>query len=935
MVGEWVYHAVMGFAEPLERAAELEQLSGSLAAARDGRGQVCVIEGPSGVGKSRLLDACADSAAALGMRTVRARSSELTRDYPFGVARSLFEASLIRAAPELRAEFMRGPAVLAEPVFGEGRAPDEFGVIHGLYWLTVNLAEHRPMAILIDDVHWADDFTLRFLIYLAERIDDVPVAIFVAIRSGDPYAESQLIGHLWEAASAPPIHPAELSESAVEELLVDELPNHHIDAELVQTVLRDTGGNPLFVVAVADAIRAGEDTAIATPESVRRHVVRRLARLNPAARELSKAASVLGDEAALIDAARLAGLEKDIGLVAAEELVDAQVLAVANPVMFAHRIIRMAIYSVLEPGERLALHSYAAKLLAARRSEPEAVAEHLLKSGPIDEAWALAALHDAGRAAARKGAPAAAIRYLRRAVDTADLNGLPPRLLIDLGLAEAAAGEPISLDRFEQALELVTEPGERADALYSLGQTLHTIGRYPEASATFRRGAALFESGDPQVRLRFEGAAWSAEYFLTTPAQRMQLYAVDQDHTRDGPGTRMVLAVQSLQEAVFVPPAQWGGDLAVRALGDGVLLAEQTSQGPSVNLAVLALLYAGRLIEAQAAADATVRDARERGALLAHVEASYVRSFVLYARGQIAEAAADAQAAVDGMNWRWHGHPHRAVAALLDCMVERDELDEAARLIERAERELPAPTGRGISALLYRVRARVHLRRRNLDAARRDVEAAADAVRDFGAINPAAFPLQSLTGVIAHVAGDDVRARSLIEEEVRLAQLFEVPIGLGVALRRRALTETGGQALETLQEAIRVLEGTEAKLELARAHAALGRLLRRAGQRVSARSHLLTGLDLAYRGGATGLEAELREELMAAGARPRRPAVTGVDSLTPTELRVAQLAAQGLSNRGIAELIFVSRNTIAWHLRNIYRKLQVESREQVKQRIQT
>ena len=138
-----------------------------------------------------------------------------------------------------------------------------------------------------------------------------------------------------------------------------------------------------------------------------------------------------------------------------------------------------------------------------------------------------------------------------------------------------------------------------------------------------------------------------------------------------------------------------------------------------------------------------------------------------------------------------------------------------------------------------------------------------------------------------------------------------------------------------MQEAIRVLEGTEAKLELARAHAAPGRLLRRAGQRVSARSHLLTGLDLAYRGGATGLEAELREELMAAGARPRRPAVTGVDSLTPTELRVAQLAAQGLSNRGIAELIFVSRNTIAWHLRNIYRKLQVESREQVKQRIQT
>ena len=172
-------------------------------------------------------------------------------------------------------------------------------------------------------------------------------------------------------------------------------------------------------------------------------------------------------------------------------------------------------------------------------------------------------------------------------------------------------------------------------------------------------------------------------------------------------------------------------------------------------------------------------------------------------------------------------------------------------------------------------------------------------------------------------------ARSLIAEEVALAQLFEVPIGLGVALRRRALTETGDQALETLHQAVDILDGTEARLELARTHGALGSALWRAGQRGDARSHLQKGLDLAHRGGATGVEAQLREELTAAGGRPRRSAISGVESLTPTELRVAELAADGLSNREIAELIFVSRNTIAWHLRNIFRKLQVESREQI------
>ena len=229
---------LMGAAKPLERAAELEQLTALLVAAREGRGQVCVIEGPSGVGKSRLLDECAGSAAALGMSALRTRCSELTRDYPYGVARNLFEASLIRADAAMRAKLMRGPAALAEPVFGLGEATDEFAVIHGLYWLTLNLAEQRPMVILVDDVPWADDFSLRYLAYIAERLDDVPVALVVAIRSGDPGADSQLVGYLWNAGSVPPIRPAELSESAVGELLAGLLPDHHIDTELCAHRLR-------------------------------------------------------------------------------------------------------------------------------------------------------------------------------------------------------------------------------------------------------------------------------------------------------------------------------------------------------------------------------------------------------------------------------------------------------------------------------------------------------------------------------------------------------------------------------------------------------------------------------------------------------------------------------------------------------------------------
>jgi ATP/maltotriose-dependent transcriptional regulator MalT len=360
-------------------------------------------------------------------------------------------------------------------------------------------------------------------------------------------------------------------------------------------------------------------------------------------------------------------------------------------------------------------------------------------------------------------------------------------------------------------------------------------------------------------------------------------------------------------------------------LQGGTLLAELTSRSPVVSLAVLALLHSGRLVEAHEAADAVVTDARDRGAPMAYAEASLVRALVLLARGHVTDAAVDAQTALDRMGW--HAHARTAAATLANCLIERRELSEAASVLDRVE-DIPPPVDvPGVDAYVYLARARLHLGLRDIEAARNDLVAAEEALQVFGDANPSALPWRSLAGVIAHLGGEPTRGNVLIQEEIRLARRYEVPIALGVALRRRAMVERGQQALDTLRQAIAALEATDAKLELAHTHARLGRGLRRAGQRVEARHHLTISLDLAHRCGASGLEAEIRQELTAAGARPRRPALSGVESLTPTELRVAQLAAQGGSNRDIAEMIFVSRNTVAWHLRNVYRKLQIDSRE--------
>src|ERR1700694_5252211 len=762
----------MGLTEFFERESELEQLTALLLAARSGHGQTVLIKGPSGIGKSLLLDHCAERAAGLGLQVLRTRCSDLTRDFHFGVVRSLFETRLLRADRAERAKLLQGPASLADPVFGHGDASDELGVIHGLYWLTVNLAESGPLAILVDDVHWADEYSTRFLIYLAERLVDAPVALIAPVGTGEPGGKTPRTGHLWAAISSPPIDPGPLGEGAVHALLTGARRGIGVDLSATREVMRDTGGNPYLVVAVAEEVGEHGDESLTAPESVRRDVSRRLGRLTAASRDLANVASVIGDRAALYDAVRLSGLTPEQGLSAAEELVTAGILISAEPIRFAHRLVQRAIYRLLAPAERRYLHGASADLLVGKKARPEVIADHLLESGPTHEQWASAILHRAGREASGRGATATAVRYLRRAVDVAYPVEPSARMLIDLGLAEAAAGEPTSLDRFEDALRLVTDSAECVDALYSLGQTLFAFGRYADAAAVFRPGTE-----------RFEGAAWAAEFHIA-PARPASLSAAD----GDGPGDRAILAVMSLHHALTVPPASTAGELATRALADGALLSEQTSLGPGISLATVALLHAGRLRQAQDAADAAVQDARSRGARLASAEASIVRSLVGYARGMIDDAADDARFALNVLPPGENAHARTALATLANCLGERGDLAAASDVMERAIKELTAPAAPVIDAYVYLTRARLHVQARDLGSAERDLAAARELIGHLEPINPSALPWRSLAGVIAHRCGDDERARELIDDEIRLAVLFDVPVALGVALRRRAFT---------------------------------------------------------------------------------------------------------------------------------------------------
>jgi DNA-binding CsgD family transcriptional regulator len=264
---------------------------------------------------------------------------------------------------------------------------------------------------------------------------------------------------------------------------------------------------------------------------------------------------------------------------------------------------------------------------------------------------------------------------------------------------------------------------------------------------------------------------------------------------------------------------------------------------------------------------------------------------------------------------------------LARCLVERGDLDAAEAVLTEVEPLLPNADAMGVNAQYLGARGALRFARGEAQPALEDFIAAGEILSSYGYVNPAAVPWRTPAAVAAHALGDGDRAARLIDEELRLAREFELPAHAGAALRVRAIV--AGHDVATLDEAIVVLDGAGAPLELARALIDLGGAHRRAGRRVAAREPLRSALELAHRCGATMLERRAHDELLATGARPRRAMLTGIESLTPSERRIADLVAAGNTNRAVAETLFLTKGTVEWHLKHIYQKVDVRSRDEL------
>lgn len=934
---------------PLERTRELAALDDTIAAAAGGNGRVVLLEGAGGIGKTLLLAHATQRAQSRDVTVLRARGGELERQFPFGVALQLYEPYLSAASPRERSRVLAGAAAHAEPLLSGGivthggSGGPEFPLLHGLHWVATNIAERKPLLIAVDDAHTADDASLRALLYTAQRIEDLPLAIVLTARprpasSGSGDALTALATH--PLAQRLELHP--LSETAIGTIVRRRLPL--ADDAFCAACARVTNGNPFFLrELLGELTGAGIDPAAGGeghleieqvgPLTIAQAVGARIDRLSRGAAPLARAVAVLGDGTPLRQAAKLARLDAADAATAADELAGADVLHPPPELGFVHPIVRQAVYLGIPAAERAQLHLAAAEQLRGgadgSAEAGERAAAHLLHTLPPGAPWVAGCLHAAARRALAGGSPDTAAPYLLRALDESPPDDVRAELLIDLARAEALAGMPGATDRLRTAVALLDQPTARARALAQLGQALYTAGDNPGAASAFDEGLRILDGADPeleeQLTAGYLGAA-RLDFRTRESAQNRFRNLLAGSTEAASPAQRELLAQRALEHAMLGnAPRDDVVALVQHAHGGGQLLAEATADGVAYAGSAAALLFCDALDAAEVATSAGLEDARRRGSVIGFAVMSAVRGASRYLRGDLTGALGDLEGGLEQVPLmvlvRPFAHGWMALAH-----VDRDEREQAAQLVDAPDEEQDAHFTYNWSLF---ARGRLALAEGAPERALEDLLECGRRQLAVPAPNPAVLPWRSEAALAALQLGRDDQARTLADEELALARDFGSARALGIALCAAGRVAGGREGLALLEEAVAAIARSPAQLEHMRARIALGAAQREAGERSIARDTLRAALDAAHHAGADGLAAAARAELVAAGARPRRPAVHGADALTPSERRVSELAERGLTNREIAQALFISTKTVEFHLRNAYFKLRIGSRREL------
>ncbi|MGZ8738076.1 MAG: BTAD domain-containing putative transcriptional regulator [Nocardioides sp.] len=887
-----------------QETAVLRRAVGELAAGSAG----CVlVEGPAGIGKSRLLHEAARLASSTGVCVLSARGSQLEQSFGFGAVRQLFEPVL--GDPGRRDHLLAGAAASAGRVFDDAavEGPGQhgsFAVLHGLYWLTVNLTSDQPLVICVDDAQWCDSASLRFLAYLLKRLAGLPVLVVLARRTGELLPDDTLLAEIALDPAVTLLRPAPLSAEAARTLVRERL-GDGADS-FVSACHRMTSGNPLLL---RQLLRALEDEGVPPDVShvdtvravgsraVSALVTLRLRRMPGSVTAAARAVAVLGDAAGLPSVAALARLpERDVAA-ALDTLTRVEILTADHRLSFVHPLVREAVYDDLPTAERALQHEQAATILHGQGAPPEQVAAHLLRAPHRGSADTVEVLRAAARTSMARGASDAGVLLLRRALDEPVPAQDRAGVLVELGLVETLVDGPSGAAHLAESYELLDDDRERARIGMVIALT-HVFVSPPGVATDFAaRAAAAVPAGLDDERQGLVALQRITGFMHGLPEAGYRSGEVP-EVAGEGDGARMLAAVLGYELLRDAADRARAVKLCRFALAGDRLLA--------VDNGLLWVVAANVLLLADEDLgdfwDRALARAHASGGLFSALSANLWRGFTQWRHGQLEDALQSlADATEQPRLWGISDASATYAAAFtLGALLDRGDVAAATAGLDAA-RTLPW-VGEG-GRLIREGAARLLLEQGQPAEA---LELLAAPVDYPEVVNPAWAPWRGLKARALAALGDQEEAASLADEEVALVRRWGAPSSLGISLRLRG--ELRGRAGSAdLREAVSLLTGSPCVLEAARARLSLGRLPE--VEEDEAVPLLRAALEASRACGARAVADDAAAALAVRGRPPGDPG-TAPAGLTDRQRRVLALAAAGLDVHEVAQRLFLTPGTV-------------------------
>jgi DNA-binding CsgD family transcriptional regulator/tetratricopeptide (TPR) repeat protein len=928
--------------ELLEREMEIEALRAAATEAGAGKGHAVVVQGGAGSGKTRLLQEAQSLADQAGLRVFYARATELERAFPFALVRQLFAQELAAIPPESRQATLEGAtaaraALGLEP--GPGEGDDPFAVLHGLYWVTAALAESRPSMLAIDDAHWADSGSLDYLSFLLPRLQELPLLLVATARADEPDSSPSL-GRLLLDPFVQHLTPEPLSVEATATLLAGEL-ERQPDSSFSTACHEVSGGNPfllrelardLLSQGIAPSAEQADLVRGQVPERVSRAVLTRIAKLPPEAAVLARSLAVLGDGSDLGLLAAMDGSDPEMTQRAADELRASAVFDEGSPPRFIHPLVRNAVYADMPVGERSRAHSRAAELLRSRNAGPGRVATQLLATEARGEAATTAALLEAGERALAAGAPGSSIAYLTRALREPAPVEMRTAVLDPLMTAAFRAADQAAFAEVEEDVlaEWEQNPSVRPRWSTQLMMLMALAGRFDDAARMLGEAIEVAVA-EEEVERAYQMKAQLSTLAAVLPSVP-EVAIADHGHRidPDSPTGRLKAAMEVRERIANDASSREIADAARRALANNASLFAEAPDLVAADVAVMALVATDSVDDARRAAERAEVIAKERGATPDLARAFFLRGFVAWGAGDLVTAEADMRQGIDLA--RLAGILPLVVlytSMLIEVLVERDELDVAEAELQAIGMAEGPVFVQSLATTLLLTRGHLRLERGDFASAAEHfaVLSTEEVIQRFGHGPAGSACPYAARALIA--LGKEQQARELADGEMARALRWGSPSGISHCARGVAATRDSYEKIKLLESAAAMLVDSPRRLERAHALVDLGEALRRSGRRADARGPLREAFDLARRCGAARIARRANAELEATGEKVRRYAPIGVESLTPSERRVADMAASGMTNRQIAQSLFVTVKTVEAHLSATYDKLDIGSRREL------